>query len=431
MMLDLYSLVCANGTQLSLDNRRHKYCITEKVAVDNYFCIQPMLKALAKLGHPHDTREYQGNHLKVSCSFLDKADECAQNNILRICGEEAAEFRKKISLPALALSKLACCEVGFQFGDHDCSFMQPRDEKGFELTSPSTYYSTLTSASIVTNLVHASSLGPNHINITSPFSGNYRFNPDSAPLGTDRLSVASTFPGIDEFNVTSAPLDTDRLSVASTFPGIDEFNVTSAPLDTDRLSVASTFPGIDEFNVTSAPLGTDRLSVASTFPGIDEFNVTSAPLGTDRLSVASTFPGIDEFNVTSAPLDTDRLSVASTFPGIDKFNVTSAPLGTYRLSVGSTFPGNGHFNVPSATLGKNCLKIISALLSVAKSRDTLISTPNNMGRADVGSAYEPTEGTHHDWEKAPSTNSPIPFNTDRLANTVAPPVTAHFETASP
>ncbi|PRD24906.1 UNVERIFIED_CONTAM: hypothetical protein NCL1_42447 [Trichonephila clavipes] len=66
-MLDLYALVCTNGTELSLDNRKHKYCITKKVAVDNYFCNQPMFKALAKLGNPDDTREYQGNHLKVSC----------------------------------------------------------------------------------------------------------------------------------------------------------------------------------------------------------------------------------------------------------------------------------------------------------------------------------------------------------------------------
>ncbi|GFU66164.1 uncharacterized protein TNCV_2858371 [Trichonephila clavipes] len=382
-MLDLYALVCTNGTELSLDNRKHKYCITKKVAVDNYFCNQPMLKALAKLGNPDDTREYQGNHLKVSCSFLDKADECAQNNILRICGEEAAEFRKKISLPALALSKLACCEVGFQFEDHDCSFMQPRDQKGFELTSPRTYYSTLTSASIVSDLAYVSSLGPDHINVTSPFSGNGRINAASAPLSTDRLSIASTLPGKGHFIVTSAPL------------------------------------------------GTDRLSIASTLLGKGHLNVTSAPLGTDRLSIASTLPGKGHFNVTSAPLGTDRLSIASTLPGKGHFNVTSAPLGTYRLSVASSLPGNGHFNVPSATLGTNCLKIISALLNVAKSKDTLISTPNNMGRTDGGSAYEPTEGTHHDWEKAPSTNFPIPFNTYRLANIVAPPVSDHFETASP
>ncbi|GFR27790.1 uncharacterized protein TNCT_692431 [Trichonephila clavata] len=257
-ILDLYALVCTNGTELSLDNRKHKYCITEKVAIENYFCIQPMLKELAKLGKPEETQEYQENHLKVSCSFLDKADECSQGNILRTCGEEAAEFRKKISLPSIILSKLACCEVGFQFEDFDCSLTQPRDEKVFELTSPSTYYSSLTQRQL--------------------------------------------------------------------------------------------FP------------------ISST---------------------------------------TDRSSIASTLLGKGHFNVTSAPLGTSRLR--TIFPP----------------------LNFIKSKDILTSTSNNMGRVDVGSAYEPTVGTHDDSERVLSTNSEIPFSTDRLTATVAPHVTAHFETVSP
>ncbi|GFR27789.1 hypothetical protein TNCT_692432 [Trichonephila clavata] len=242
----------------SVYNRKHKYCITEKVAIENYFCIQPMLKELAKLGKPEETQEYQENHLKVSCSFLDKADECSQGNILRTCGEEAAEFRKKISLPSIILSKLACCEVGFQFEDFDCSLTQPRDEKVFELTSPSTYYSSLTQRQL--------------------------------------------------------------------------------------------FP------------------ISST---------------------------------------TDRSSIASTLLGKGHFNVTSAPLGTSRLR--TIFPP----------------------LNFIKSKDILTSTSNNMGRVDVGSAYEPTVGTHDDSERVLSTNSEIPFSTDRLTATVAPHVTAHFETVSP
>ncbi|GFT50541.1 uncharacterized protein NPIL_230371 [Nephila pilipes] len=106
-LLETYSETCTEGTPMNTMFEKHRSCLYERAAMVSLQCMQPILKEIIALGSPSEDG-FEDKVLKLGCQYDDSLNECINDGIEDICGEEAVTFRRDLVKPSSALSIEAC-----------------------------------------------------------------------------------------------------------------------------------------------------------------------------------------------------------------------------------------------------------------------------------------------------------------------------------
>ncbi|GFS44285.1 uncharacterized protein TNIN_485261 [Trichonephila inaurata madagascariensis] len=123
-VLRTYAETCTPGTSMNAMFLKHQYCVFMRAAAGNSQCLMPTLREIRGLGYPGQAN-YEDKVLRIACKNADTGNRCVDDNTRDVCGQEALEFRRNLSNPAIALSNEACALVSQQSGRY--SYRYKRD----------------------------------------------------------------------------------------------------------------------------------------------------------------------------------------------------------------------------------------------------------------------------------------------------------------